>query len=99
SVVLIPVFFIAHRGGKALPSRRITILALLTGLFSIALSLILYSFAVKFVGATITSVIIASAPIFTAPISAIYLKEEMGVKVVGGTLLTILGVILVVILL
>jgi drug/metabolite transporter (DMT)-like permease len=38
SVVLIPVFFIAHRGGKALPSRRITILALLTGLFSIALS-------------------------------------------------------------
>jgi drug/metabolite transporter (DMT)-like permease len=98
SVVLIPIFFITHRGGRSLPSGRITLLALLTGLFSIALSLILYSYAVKFVGATITAVIVASAPIFTAPLSAIYLKEEMGVKVVGGTLLTILGVILVVIL-
>ncbi|MHA2119404.1 MAG: DMT family transporter, partial [Candidatus Thorarchaeota archaeon] len=94
SVVLIPIFFITHRGGRSLPSRRITLLALLTGFFSIALSLILYSYAVKFVGATITAVIIASAPIFTAPLSAIYLKEEMGVKVVGGTLLTILGVVL-----
>ncbi len=99
SIVLIPIFFITHRGGRSLPSRRITLLALLTGLFSIALSLILYSYAVKFVGATITAVIVASAPIFTAPLSAIYLKEEMGAKVVGGTLLTIIGVILVVILL
>ncbi|MHA2210359.1 MAG: DMT family transporter [Candidatus Thorarchaeota archaeon] len=97
SVVLVPIFFVTHRGGKALPNRRITILALLTGLFSIALSLILYSYAVKFIGATVTSVVIASAPIFTAPLSAIYLKEEMGVKVAGGTLLTIIGVILVVI--
>jgi drug/metabolite transporter (DMT)-like permease len=99
SVVLIPIFFIKHRGGKSLPTKRITLLALLTGFLSIGLSLILYSYAVKFVGATITAVIVASAPIFTAPLSAIYLKEEMGVKVVGGTLLTIIGVILVVILL
>ncbi|MHA2353920.1 MAG: DMT family transporter [Candidatus Thorarchaeota archaeon] len=99
SIVLIPIFFLKQRGGISLPGRRVTIIALLTGLLSIALSLILYSYAVKFVGATITSVIIASAPIFTAPISAIYLKEEMSVKVVGGTLLTIAGVILVVLLL
>ncbi|MHA2140708.1 MAG: DMT family transporter [Candidatus Thorarchaeota archaeon] len=99
SIVLIPIFFLKQRGGISLPGRRVTIIALLAGLLSIALSLILYSYAVKFVGATITSVIIASAPIFTAPISAIYLKEEMSVKVVGGTLLTIAGVILVVLLL
>jgi drug/metabolite transporter (DMT)-like permease len=99
SAVLIPIFFFTHRGGRSLPSRRITLLALLAGLLSIGLSLIFYSYAVKFVGATITSVLTASAPIFTVPMSAIYLKEEMGVKVVGGTLLTIIGVILVVILL
>ncbi|MFX1331894.1 MAG: DMT family transporter [Promethearchaeota archaeon] len=97
SIVLIPVFFIAQAKGKPLPSRRIILVALITGFFSIALSLILYSYAVKFVGATVTSVIVASAPIFTAPLSAIYLKEEMGLKVVGGTILTVVGVALVVI--
>ncbi len=98
SLVLVPIFFITHRGGKSLPTIRITSLALLIGLFSISLSLILYSYAVKFVGATVTSVITASAPIFAAPISAVYLKEEMGAKVIGGTALTIIGVLLVVIL-
>ncbi|MFW9966434.1 MAG: DMT family transporter [Candidatus Thorarchaeota archaeon] len=98
SLVLVPIFFVKHRGGKSLPTIRITLLALLIGLFSMSLSLILYSYAVKFVGATITSVITASAPIFTAPISAVYLKEELGAKVIGGTVLTIIGVLLVVIL-
>ncbi|MFW9802035.1 MAG: DMT family transporter [Candidatus Thorarchaeota archaeon] len=96
SIVLIPVFFIAQAKGKPLPNRRIAIIALVTGVFSIGLSLILYSYAVKFVGATITSVLVASAPIFTAPLSAIYLKEEMDVKVIAGTILTVIGVILVV---
>jgi drug/metabolite transporter (DMT)-like permease len=97
SIVLIPIFFITQARGKSLPSRRIMAVALITGFFSIALSLILYSYAVKFVGATITSVMIAAAPIFTAPLSAIYLKEEMGIKVLGGTILTVIGVVLVVI--
>ncbi|MFW9888325.1 MAG: DMT family transporter [Candidatus Thorarchaeota archaeon] len=97
SIVLIPVFFIAQARSKPLPSRRIILVALITGFFSIALSLILYSYAVKFVGATVTSVIVASAPIFTAPLSAIYLKEEMGLKEVCGTILTVVGVVMVVI--
>jgi drug/metabolite transporter (DMT)-like permease len=96
---LIPIFIIAQARGKPLLSRRIILVALITGVFSIALSLVLYSYAVKFVGATVTSVIVASAPIFTAPLSAIYLKEEMGLKVVGGTILTVIGVVMVVIIL
>ncbi|MFX0055207.1 MAG: DMT family transporter [Promethearchaeota archaeon] len=96
SIVLIPVFFIAQARGKPLPRRRIAIIALVTGVFSIGLSLILYSYAVKFVGATITSVVVASAPIFTAPLSAIYLKEEMDTKVITGTIMTVIGVILVI---
>ena len=99
SIVLIPIFIIAQARGKPLPSRRIILVALITGVFSIALSLVLYSYAVKFVGATVTSVIVASAPIFTAPLSAIYLKEEMGLKVIGGTILTVIGVAMVVIIL
>ncbi|MFX1559650.1 MAG: EamA family transporter, partial [Promethearchaeota archaeon] len=56
-----------------------------------------YSFAVKFVGATVTSLIVASAPMFTAPLSAIYLDEDVNQRVAIGTILTIIGVIMVVV--
>ncbi|MFW9920650.1 MAG: EamA family transporter, partial [Candidatus Thorarchaeota archaeon] len=59
---------------------------------------IAYSYAVKFVGATITAVIVASAPVFTAPLSAIFLGEDVNRRVIVGTLMTILGVILVIVL-
>ena len=75
---------------------KTTGLALLTGLVGVGFSLIAYSYAVKFVGATVTAVVIAAAPVFTAPLSAIYLGEDVNRKVVIGTLLTIIGVFLVV---
>jgi drug/metabolite transporter (DMT)-like permease len=99
SVILVPFFLISMRKGRSLPNRRILVFAALTGLVGIGLSLIAYSYAVKFVGATITAVIIASAPVFTVPLSAIYLHEDVNRKVVFGTLMTILGVILVVVIL
>jgi drug/metabolite transporter (DMT)-like permease len=40
--------------------------------------------------------VIAAAPVFTAPLSALYLGEDVNRKVALGTLLTIIGVILVV---
>ncbi len=98
SVILVPVFFASLKGGRKLPSKRIMGLALLTGLFGIGFSLITYSYAVKLIGATVTAVIIAAAPVFTAPISAIYLGEVVNRKVGLGTILTILGVVLVVVL-
>ncbi|MGY5881658.1 MAG: DMT family transporter [Candidatus Thorarchaeota archaeon] len=97
SIVYIPIFMISLRGGRRLPSRKISSIAMITGFFSIGLSLIVYSFAVKFVGATITSVMIASAPVITAPLSALYLREDVNSKVGIGTILTILGILLVVI--
>lgn len=99
SIVYIPVFMFSLRGKRQLPSRRISGIALITGLFSIGLSLIVYSYAIKLVGATITSVLIASAPIITAPLSALYLQEDVNKYVGVGTVLTILGIILVVIIL
>ncbi len=97
SIILVPIFFISLKNGRRLPTRRITGMALLTGLFGVGFSMIAYSYAVKFVGATVTAVVIAAAPVFTAPLSAVYLGEDVNRRVASGTLLTIIGVFLVVI--
>ncbi|MHA2160341.1 MAG: DMT family transporter [Candidatus Thorarchaeota archaeon] len=97
SVILVPIFFISLKGGRKLPSQRTTGMALLTGLVGVGLSLIAYSYAVKFIGATVTAVIVAAAPVFTAPLSALYLGEDVNRRVILGTILTIIGVFLVVI--
>ena len=99
SLILVPVFLFSLRGGKALPSRRVTMFALATGIVGLGLSLVAYSFAVKFVGATVTSLVVASAPMFTAPLSAIYLDEDVNQRVALGTILTIIGVLMVVVIL
>lgn len=95
SIVLVPFFLVSVRKGRPLPNRRVLVFASLAGLVGIGLSLIAYSYAVKFLGATITAVIIASAPIFTVPLSAIFLHEDVNRRVTIGTLMTILGIILV----
>ncbi|MHA2081262.1 MAG: EamA family transporter [Candidatus Thorarchaeota archaeon] len=87
------------RGERAFPTKRVTVYALLIGIIALGFSLITYSFAVKFVGATVTSLIIASGPMFTAPLSAIYLDEDVNRNVAIGTILTIIGVLMVVIIL
>ena len=96
SLLFIPIFFISMRGERTYPSRRTTLFALATGVVGLGLSLVAYSFAIKFVGATVTSLIVASAPMFTAPLSAIYLDEDVNRKVAIGTILTIIGVLMVV---
>jgi drug/metabolite transporter (DMT)-like permease len=96
SILLVPFFLISLKNGRKLPGKRVALFAALTGIFGMALSLIAYSYAVKFIGATVTAVIVASAPVLTAPLSAIYLNEEMNRRVVVGTFMTILGVILVI---
>lgn len=96
SILFIPVFAASLRGGRKLPTRRISGIALVTGLFGMGLSLIAYSFAVKLIGATVTSVLVASAPMITAPLSSFYLQEDVNRFVVIGTLLTILGILFVV---
>ena len=97
SIVFIPIFIFSLRGGRRLPSRRISGIAMVTGLIGIGLSLIVYSYAIKFIGATITSVLIASAPVITAPLSIVYLREDVNRNVGIGTILTIVGILLVVI--
>lgn len=99
SLILVPVFLFSLRGERTLPSRRTTMFALATGVVGLGLSLVAYSFAIKLVGATVTSLIVASAPMFTAPLSAIYLDEDVNQRVALGTILTIIGVLMVVVIL
>ena len=99
SVVYVPIFLLSLRGGRSLPTRRISIIALITGMFSIGISLVVYSYAIKFIGATVTSVLVSSAPIITAPLSALYLHEDVNRYVGIGTILTIIGISLVVLIL
>ena len=99
SLILVPIFLFSLRGKRTLPSRRTTLYALATGVVGLGFSLVAYSFAIKFVGATVTSLIVASAPMFTAPLSAIYLDEDVNQRVALGTILTIIGVLMVVVIL
>jgi drug/metabolite transporter (DMT)-like permease len=97
SLILVPVFLVSLRGERELPNKRTTLHALLVGIIALGFSLIAYTFGVKFVGVTVTALIIASAPMFTAPLSVVLLDEDVNRKVAVGTILTIIGVLLVVI--
>ncbi|TFG26150.1 hypothetical protein EU528_14885, partial [Candidatus Thorarchaeota archaeon] len=44
----------------------------------------------------VTSILVASAPMITAPLSAVYLNEDVNKYVAFGTLFTIVGIFLVV---
>ena len=96
SLILVPVFLMTMRGERKLPTRRVTTYTLLIGIISFGFGLIIYSFAVKFVGATVTALIIASGPMFTAPLSALVLDEDVNRNVAIGTIMTIIGVLMVV---
>ena len=97
ALAVIPFFFIFRkREEKIRPERRHTVLFLMAGLFGMGISLICYSFAVKMVGATVTSILVASAPILTTPLSVLYLGENPSRDTVIGTVLAIIGEVLVV---
>ncbi|UCH05476.1 MAG: DMT family transporter [Candidatus Thorarchaeota archaeon] len=97
SAVLLPVVAMSFRGPRQIPTKRIASLALVTGIFGMGISLLLGTVSVKEIGATATSVLLASAPLFTTPLSIYFLKEKLTRNVAIGTLLTILGVTLVII--
>ncbi len=92
STVLVPVVAMSFKGPRHVPSKRAVSLALVTGVFGMGLSLLLGTVSVKEIGATATSVLLASAPLFTTPLSLYFLKEQMTRNVAIGTILTIIGV-------
>jgi drug/metabolite transporter (DMT)-like permease len=96
SIALLPTYILLRKKNDIRPTRRAVIITLVAGIFGMGISLLLGTFSVKYIGATINSIILAAGPLFTTPLSVIYLKEKVTWSLVTGTLFTFLGVILVI---
>ncbi|MFW9850275.1 MAG: DMT family transporter [Candidatus Thorarchaeota archaeon] len=96
SVVFVPLLSVAKVKGIQMPSRRSSKIIAITGLFDLGLSFLLIIVAVKYVGATIASVLSSIAPLFAVPISVFYLNEHATKSTALGVLATVIGIILVI---
>jgi drug/metabolite transporter (DMT)-like permease len=76
--------------------RRLLAIVLLTGFVGFGITLVLFTFAVAYIGATVNSVILAASPLVGTPLSIAFLDEEAPKLIVAGTILAVLGVALVV---
>ncbi|MHA1929828.1 MAG: DMT family transporter [Candidatus Thorarchaeota archaeon] len=96
SIAFAPMFVVARFKGMPLPTKRATKLVALAAFFGMGIGSLFYVIGVKYAGATIMSVIGATAPLFAVPVSVIFLKERVTRLAGIGILITIIGVILVV---
>jgi drug/metabolite transporter (DMT)-like permease len=94
--IIAPVFLASLRRGTPRPTRRATKIVLIAAMFGMAGGSLLYTYAVKLIGATVSSVLGSISPLFALPISIVFLKEKFSLKSILGVLLTVSGVILVV---
>ena len=94
--IIAPLFLGSIRRGAPKPTRRATKIILITAIFGMAVGSLLYTYTVKLIGATISSVLGSISPLFALPISIIFLKEKFSYRSILGALLTVSGVVLVV---
>jgi drug/metabolite transporter, DME family len=94
------VLFAASRGRANIPLRqfggRTFLFLAIIGIFGTGLASITYLGALKIAGAGRTAVLGATAPLFALPLSVLLLGERPGARAVAGTLLTVIGIALVV---
>ncbi len=94
------VLLVASRGRAHIPLRqfggRTFLFLAIIGIFGTGLASITYLGALKIAGAGRTAVLGATAPLFALPLSMLLLGERPGLRAVAGTLLTVLGIALVV---
>ncbi|MHB8644625.1 MAG: DMT family transporter [Thermomicrobiales bacterium] len=94
------VLLAASRGRANIPLRqfggRTFLFLAIIGIFGTGLASISYLGALKIAGAGRTAVLGATAPLFALPLSMLLLGERPGLRAVLGTLLTVLGIALVV---
>jgi len=94
--IIAPLFLGSVRRGMPKPTRRATKIVLVAAFFGMAWGSLLYTYAVKMIGASIASVLGSISPLFALPISIFFLKEQVTLKSILGILFTVSGVILVV---
>lgn len=98
SGLMVPIFLGAVQRGMPKPSKRATKIVLIGAFFGMALGTLLYTYAVKLIGATVAAVLGSVSPLFALPMSIFFLKEKFSHKSILGAILTVTGVIFVVLL-
>lgn len=96
--IIAPLFLGSIRRGMPKPTRRATKIVLVAAFFGMAWGSLLYTYAVKMIGATVASVLGSVSPLFALPISIFFLKEKFSAASILGAFLTVTGVIFVVVL-
>jgi drug/metabolite transporter (DMT)-like permease len=94
SIIMIPLFPQTTREVKALTTKQATGF-LLAGMLGIGVSLFLAMFSIKFIGATVTSILVATAPLSATPMAMLALDEDVGPRVYLATGMIVIGVVLV----
>ena len=94
--IMAPLFLGSVRQGMPKPTRRAAKIILVAAFFGMAWASLLFTYAVKLVGASVTTVLGSISPLFALPISIIFLKEKFTAKSILGVFLTVSGIVLVV---
>lgn len=94
--IFIPLFLGAVHGGMAIPTKRATKIVMAAGFLGMTMGSLLYTYAVKLIGASIASLLGSTSPLFALPISIVFLHERFNRKSIFGVVLTVIGVMLVV---
>lgn len=97
SALFLPIAGVALRRGMPRPTGRATKIVLLAGLFGMTIGSLLYTYAVKLVGAAVAALMGSTSPLFALPISILALKEGFSSKSILGAVMTVIGVILVIV--
>ena len=97
--VSIPIFLALNRGDKKSKfSWKVVLLAILASIFSLVISNILYLLAIDLIGASTPAAIAASGPLVATPLAILFLKEKVDWKIILGTIFTIGGIVMVILL-
>ena len=97
SLLLLPVAPFSRTRKGRLGDRRLLTIVLLTGVFGFGVPILLITYSVSYVGATVMSIIMAASPLFGTPLSIVYLKEKVTRYIGLGTILIFIGIILVIV--
>ncbi|TFG06737.1 EamA family transporter [Candidatus Thorarchaeota archaeon] len=96
TIVFLPLVPYSGRKSVLRTDRKLLGIVLATGFIGFSVTLVLFTFAVAYIGATVNSVILAASPLVSTPISIAILDEKATGHVILGTILAFLGVALVV---
>ncbi len=95
--IFVPIVLTAVNRGMPKPTRRATKIIVGIGFLGMTMGSLLYTYAVKLVGASIAALLGSTSPLFAVPISILILKESISRCSIFAVLLTVLGVALVII--